>query len=271
MTGTTSTSSGPPSGPAAPPLARRSIRSEIWLVFALSLGASGVRAALEIIGDLTTKKVPLRGQVTVLNGSQAQQSWLDLALQLTSIATAIVPVLLVAYFLSIAGDSLRTLGLDWSRPAADAVRGAGLAALLGGGGLALYLVAHALGGSLIVVPENLPAVWWRIPVLLLSAVQNAVLEEVLVAGYLLHQLKKLGWGDYRALLVSAFVRASYHLYQGVGAFVGNFVMGLIFGRIYQRFGRTAPLVIAHALIDAVAFIGYIALAGHVSWLPVPGR
>ena len=267
MTGTTSTEPAPP----APTLARRSIRAEVWLVFALSLGASGIRAALDIIRDLTTTKVPLKAQVTVLNGSQAQQSWLDLTLQLMSIATAMVPVFLVMYFLSIAGDSLRTLGMDWSRPAADAIRGAALAALIGGSGLALYLVAQAHGGNLIVVPENLPAVWWRIPVLLLSAIQNAVVEEVLVAGYLLHQLKKLGWGDYRALLVSALVRGSYHLYQGIGAFVGNFVMGLIFGRMYQRFGRTAPLVIAHALIDAVAFIGYIALAGHVSWLPVPGR
>jgi hypothetical protein len=28
-----------------------------------------------------------------------------------------------------------------------------------------------------------------------------------------------------------------------------------------------PLVIAHSLIDAVAFAGYAALHGHVSWLP----
>jgi hypothetical protein len=40
------------------------------------------------------------------------------------------------------------------------------------------------------------------------------------------------------------------------------------GRLYQRWGRTTPLVIAHTLIDAVAFIGYALLAGHVGWLPV---
>jgi membrane protease YdiL (CAAX protease family) len=105
----------------------------------------------------------------------------------------------------------------------------------------------------------------------MSAAQNAVLEEVLVAGYLLHQLRKLGWGDNRALAVSALLRGSYHLYQGFGAFLGNVAMGLLFGRIYQRFGRTAPLVVAHTLIDSVAFVGYIVLAGHASWLPVPGR
>ena len=30
-----------------------------------------------------------------------------------------------------------------------------------------------------------------------------------------------------------------------------------------------PLIIAHFLIDAVAFVGYALLAGHVSWLPKP--
>jgi hypothetical protein len=29
------------------------------------------------------------------------------------------------------------------------------------------------------------------------------------------------------------------------------------------------MIIAHFLIDAVAFVGYALLAGHVSWLPAP--
>jgi hypothetical protein len=28
-----------------------------------------------------------------------------------------------------------------------------------------------------------------------------------------------------------------------------------------------PMIVAHSLIDAVAFIGYALLVGHVSWLP----
>ena len=28
-----------------------------------------------------------------------------------------------------------------------------------------------------------------------------------------------------------------------------------------------PMIIAHTLIDSVAFVGYAALHGHVSWLP----
>jgi hypothetical protein len=44
-------------------------------------------------------------------------------------------------------------------------------------------------------------------------------------------------------------------------------MGLIFARLYRRWGRVMPLLIAHGLIDTVAFVGYVLLAGHVSWLP----
>ena len=107
------------------------------------------------------------------------------------------------------------------------------------------------------------------PVLVLSAIQNALLEEVLVVGYLLHRLRQLGWSDNRALALSAGLRGSYHLYQGFGGFLGNAAMGLVFGRIWQRTGRTTQLVITHATIDTFAFVGYALLRGKVSWLPVP--
>jgi membrane protease YdiL (CAAX protease family) len=44
-------------------------------------------------------------------------------------------------------------------------------------------------------------------------------------------------------------------------------MGLIFGYLYKRWGRVMPMIIAHTLIDTVAFVGYAVLHGHVSWLP----
>jgi membrane protease YdiL (CAAX protease family) len=260
----------PPADPAVALPPRRWLVQEVWLVFALSLGASGLRALLRLLDDLTSGTA-LDQQAAVLNGTQAPgRPWLDLALQLTSIGFGLVPVLLVIHLLTRSGESLRTLGLDTSRVSSDVVRGVLLAAAVGGAGILFYLAAHATGANLTVVPENLPDIWWRYPVLVLSAAQNAILEEVLVAGYLLHRLRQLGWSDNRALVVSALLRGSYHLYQGFGGFAGNLVMGLVFGRLYQRWGRVAPLVVAHTIMDVVAFIGYALLAGHVSWLPTPG-
>jgi membrane protease YdiL (CAAX protease family) len=176
-------------------------------------------------------------------------------------------VVLVFYLLARSGEGPSDIGLDASQPALDAARGAVIAAVIGGAGLGLYLAAHRLGISLTVVPESLPAVWWRIPVLILSAAQNGILEEVLVIGYLLRRLDQLGWDPWKAIACSAILRGSYHLYQGFGAFLGNAVMGVIFGILYRRWGRVTPLVIAHTLIDAVTFIGYAALNGRVSWIP----
>jgi membrane protease YdiL (CAAX protease family) len=140
---------------------------------------------------------------------------------------------------------------------------------VGGVGLGFYLVAWHSGTNLTVAPSSLPDVWWRIPVLVASAAQNGLTEEVIVVGYLLLRLRELGWSDGRALVASAVLRGSYHLYQGLGGFVGNVAMGLLFGRLFQRRGRVVPLVVAHTLIDAVTFVGYVLLVGKVSWIPTP--
>jgi len=246
---------------------RRLVGWEILVVFAVSLGASGVTALVELIGSLTGRSA-LRQQHAVLNGSLAPgRPWLDLALQVTNITLSLAPVALVIYLLARSGESVSSIGLDLRTPGADVVRGMLLAAVIGGSGLLLYLAAFHIGISLNVVPEQLPAVWWRIPVLIASAAQNGILEESVVLGYLLHRLDQLGWPAGRAILASALVRGSYHLYQGFGGFVGNAAMGVIFGCLYRRWGRVMPMIIAHTLIDSVTFVGYAALHGRVSWLP----
>jgi membrane protease YdiL (CAAX protease family) len=224
---------------------------------------------VQFIGSLTAHQ-SLSSQAAVLNGSRAPgRPLLDLSLQLLNIALSLAPVLLVLYLLARAGERPSSIGLDARQPVRDLARGAVLAALIGGTGLGLYLAAFHSGVELNVVAEDLPDVWWRIPVLLLSAAQNAILEEIVVVGYLLSRLDRLGVKPARAIALSAVIRGSYHLYQGAGGFVGNAAMGLIFGVLYRRWGRVMPLIIAHTLIDAVAFVGYALLVGHVSWLPRP--
>ncbi|MFI0219541.1 CPBP family intramembrane glutamic endopeptidase [Streptomyces lydicus] len=253
---------------AAEEPSRKVLRSETLIVLGLSLGASALSALISFIGSVT-KPGGLKHQAATLNASHAPgRPWLDLAWQLFGIATALVPVALVAHLLMRErADGLRAIGFDRRRPGFDLSRGAGLAAVIGGSGLLLYLGARAAGFNLTVVPEALPDVWWKIPVLVASAVQNAVLEEVIVVGYLLRRLDQLGWSSMAALAASAVLRGSYHLYQGIGGFLGNMVMGVIFVLLYRRWGRVGPLVAAHALIDTVAFLGYALLAGRVGWLP----
>jgi membrane protease YdiL (CAAX protease family) len=248
----------------------RLMRWEIVTVFAVSLGASGIYALVQYIGSLTAQQAVSK-QAVVVHGTLAPgRPLLDLFLQLTNITLSLAPVLLVFYLLARSGERpTKTLGLDLSQPGKDLAWGALLAAVIGGTGLGLYLIAYHAGVELNVVAENLPDVWWRFPVLVLSAAQNGILEEVVVVGYLLSRLDKLGVNPVAAIAISAVIRGSYHLYQGIGAFFGNAAMGVIFGLFYRRYGRVAPLIIAHTLIDAVTFIGYALLAGHVGWLPAP--
>jgi membrane protease YdiL (CAAX protease family) len=258
----------PGSGELDGGLGRRRLVAEIWLLLGVSLGMSALYAVIRYIGAVTAG--PVQGQVAQLNGSAAPgRPWLDLALQLAGLLNAVVPALLAVHLLGRHGGGAAAIGLDGRRRGRDLAEGAALAAAVGGVGLIGYLIAWHSGANLTVSPSGLPDVWWRIPVLVLSAIQNAVTEEVIVLGYLLVRLRELGWGPWRALAASSLLRGAYHFYQGLGGFLGNVAMGLLFGWLFQRRGRVMPMLVAHALIDIVAFVGYVLLSGKVSWIPTP--
>jgi membrane protease YdiL (CAAX protease family) len=249
------------------PRERFLLKWEIVALFAVSLGLSGVSAFVSLIGSLTAHASLASQQVTIVGTPVPGRPLYGFFLQLVSLAAGVAPVFLAFYLLARSGEGASAIGVDRSQPWRDFGRGAALAALIGGSGLGLYFAAYKSGIAVNIVAESLPAVWWRIPILLLSALQNGLLEEVLVTGYLLTRLEKLGVRPAVAVAISATLRGSYHLYQGFGGFLGNAIMGVIFGTLFLRWRRVTPMIIAHTLIDAVAFVGYALLVGHVSWLP----
>ena len=248
-------------------LTRRTLLGETALVLGVSLGASAIWSVLSIIRKATAE-VALSAQTTAMNSSVTpDRPWLDLAYQLTGIALALVPVLLALHLLRREDPHpVRTMGLDLRRPVPDIVLGLGLTAVIGIPGLGLYLLSRELGMNTSIAAANLVDVWWAVPVLVLAAVQNALLEEVVMIGYLFRRWTQAGWGTWQVIVTSALIRGTYHLYQGFGGFVGNAVMGLAFGWLYTRTRRVMPLVIAHALLDIVAFVGYALLRARLSWL-----
>ncbi|MEI2827140.1 MAG: type II CAAX endopeptidase family protein [Dermatophilaceae bacterium] len=262
-------------------ITRRTLHTEMLVVLGMSLGASAIWSILRII-ERHTRPVPISQQTSALNTTVTpDRPWLDLAYQLVGIGLALVPVALVGYLLTqlpgltAAADTRHTgsirpglagLGLDLRRPWRDLGLGVGLAVLIGVPGLGFYLAARAMGSNTTVAAANLGESWWTVPVLVLSALQNGIVEEVIVVGYLLTRMEQAQWRLPVAIAVSAVIRGAYHLYQGFGGFVGNVVMGVVFALVWRRTRRVAPLVVAHALIDIVAFIGYAVLKGHVGWL-----
>ena len=255
-----------------PPLPRtdtppRTLVTETALVLGVSLGASAIYAVLAMI-KLLTARVALNQQTSALNQAVTpDRPWLDLAYQLAGIGLGVVPALLALHLLTRDDPRARALvGADLRRPGRDLALGTGLAALIGIPGLGLYVVARSLGLNTQVSAAGLEAVWWAVPVLVLAAAQNAILEEVVMLAYLFTRWGQAGWRLATIIGVSALIRGSYHLYQGFGGFVGNIVMGVVFGLVYARTRRVMPLIVAHTLLDVVAFVGYTLLKGHVSWL-----
>ncbi|WP_240009839.1 CPBP family intramembrane glutamic endopeptidase [Lentzea sp. CC55] len=245
---------------------KRGYQLELLIVFSMTLGLSGLRSLVRLVDSLL-QPTPLNQQSVALNVPQARADLLDLVAQLLGVLQLAAWGGIGLYLLWRTGIKLKVIGLDGTRKLADSLGALGLAAIIGIPGLAFYFAAWTLGLNLAVQPSTLDNQWWMNVALVLAAAGNAWAEEVLVVGYLITRLRQLGWRQYTALVAAAVLRGSYHLYQGFGGFVGNLVMGLVFGYYWQRTKRLWPLVIAHTILDVVAFVGYAMLRGKVSWLP----
>jgi membrane protease YdiL (CAAX protease family) len=227
-------------------------KHELWLVVMLSLGASAIYSLVSLLRKLTSEE-GLAGSTTTINRPLAQEPWLDLLSQLASISLSLVPILLALYFLRQDGISLG-LKPRWK----DLLHALALAALIGVPGIGLYFLALELGLTSTVVPSALGEHFWTVPILLLAALRAGLLEEIIAVGFVMKKLKLISptLTLVVVILISALFRASYHLYQGYSAFLGNFVMGLVFAYYFHKTGRVAPLVIAHTLMNSVVFVGY---------------
>ena len=249
---------------------RRRLGVELWVVMGISLGQSAVYSLLSLV-DKLTKEVPLSQQTTTINTSvAAERPWLDLSYQVVNLVFPLMPVALVLYLLWVhlrpEDGPFRSMGFDLRRPWFDLGMGFATFAIVGAAGLAFYVAARQMGINTTVSAASLAAHWWTVPVLVLRAIMNGVLEEVVMIGYLFTRWRQRGGNVWVILAVSALVRGGYHLYQGFGGFIGNAVMGALFGLLYLRTKRVMPLVVTHALLDIVAFVGYSFLSARVTWL-----
>jgi membrane protease YdiL (CAAX protease family) len=242
---------------------RRGMRIEIAVVLAVTFGLSAYTAFLQLIEAVL---LGLAGRRVALNPRRSPFDLIDLGLNLAVTFQLVAWGALAVYLLWRSGFGLAQIGLGKLRWRPDVLGGLGLAALIGLPGLGLYVAARALGLSAHVEPAELYDTWWRIPVLLLTAFANGWAEEVIVVAFLLTRLRQLRVNPLAAMLASSLLRGAYHLYQGFSAGLGNVVMGLVFAYVWRRTGRLWPLIIAHGIIDSVAYVGYALAAGHLGWL-----
>jgi membrane protease YdiL (CAAX protease family) len=243
---------------------KRALRSEVLVVLGLSFFVYAAFAALQYAEDVT--RLPIEAPVTV-RYVPPEFDGIDYARRFLRELTSLVPVALVAHVLARSGESMRRIGFDLTRPVFDVTFGIALVVVTLVASTGLLAAAHTLDLPLRpLIGVNADAHWSATPLLLLSSAVAGVSEEVIVNGYLLIRLADLGWGWRRALAASALLRGSYHIYQGIGGFGSNIVIGLVAGRIFQRTNRIMPLVIAHFLNDVVAFAVDFFWTGRPDWL-----
>jgi membrane protease YdiL (CAAX protease family) len=238
----------PPDGSVPPPrLHRRTLIEEIIVVLWLSVLARTAYAILSLI------EAPIAG-VVVAAADQSNA----FPRQLIGFVVGVAPAALVVHLLRRSGEGVSVVGLENDRITQDVGRGVALSIVVGAVGFGIYLAAVELGVNRFVVPTPPLGHWWTIPALVLNAVEAGVVEEIVVLGYLVTRLEQLSWSAAASVAASALLRASYHLYQGWGGFVGNLAMGLLFGVLFLRLGRrTWPFVVAHTLLDLGAGVGFI--------------
>jgi membrane protease YdiL (CAAX protease family) len=229
------------------------LAEEILVVLSLSVLRPAAFAILSLL------EAPVTGVVV----AAADQSS-EFTRQVLGFIFALAPVFLVVHLVRVSGEGVAVIGLAPDRPAQDLARGAVLSAIVGLAGVGIYLAAVELGVNRFVLPVPPLGHWWTIPALVLSAVAAGLVEEVVVLGYLVTRLRQLSWTPLQAIVASALLRGSYHLYQGWGGFAGNLAMGALFGFLFLRWGRrTWPFVVAHVLLDVGAGVGFILFRDHL--------
>lgn len=236
-----------------PPADRAMLAEEILVVLSLSVLRPAAFAILSLI------EAPIAGVVV----AAADQST-EFTRQVLGFIFALAPVFLVVHLVRRSGEGVAVMGLSRDRPAQDLARGAVLFVVVSLAGMGVYLAAVGLGVNRFVLPVPPLGHWWTVPALVLNAVESGLVEEVVVLGYLVTRLRQLSWTPVQAIVASALLRGSYHLYQGWGGFVGNLAMGALFGFLFLRWGRrTWPFVVAHVLLDIGAGVGFLLFRDHL--------
>ena len=146
-----------------PSVTKRSLLLEVVIVMWVSLGASAVRALLTFAERLISD-VPLSGQTATIIAPIVATPWLHFLFQLAGIVLPLGAVALVVYLLHASGESLADIGVDRTQPRRDVLRGAALAAVIGGAGLIFYLIAVQLGINVQIAASTLPGNWYDIHV-----------------------------------------------------------------------------------------------------------
>jgi membrane protease YdiL (CAAX protease family) len=163
------------------------------------------------------------------------------------------PVLVVGYLLIRSREGWPGIGLTRLR-AGDL----GLGAVLWVASFVLVLVlaqvfSHFGQREVDFLTEGLP-LWFRVLQAVLIAATAGVTEEIVVRGYAQTRLEQLRAPTAVILLVPTALWGVLHVYQGLGAALTIFCLGLMYAAWFHRTRRLWPLILAHTLFDMTQLV-----------------
>jgi membrane protease YdiL (CAAX protease family) len=163
------------------------------------------------------------------------------------------PVLVIGYLLARSQEGWAGIGLTRFRPA-----DIGMGAVLWVASFFLVLVLAQLfqyfgQREVDFLTEGLP-LWFRVVQAVLIAVTAGVTEEIVVRGYAQTRLEQLRVSTPAILLVPTALWGILHVYQGLGAALTIFCLGLLYAWYFHRTRRLWPLILAHTLFDMTQLV-----------------
>jgi uncharacterized protein len=242
---------GPPPGrpPARNPLPRpagtpRMLRLELGLVLLLAFSPGILGLLLLALGPAGSAEVE----------AQLVPSLVSIVFELF---LSWSPVLVVGFLLARNREGWAGIGLTRFR-AGDL----GMGAVLWVASFILVLVLAQLfqyfgQREVDFLPEGLP-LWFRSLQAVLIAVTAGVTEEIVVRGYAQTRLEQLRAPTAVIILLPTALWGVLHVYQGVGAALTIFGLGLMYAWYFQRTRRLWPLILAHILFDATQLVFILA-------------
>jgi membrane protease YdiL (CAAX protease family) len=228
-----------------PPGSPRMLRLELGLVLLLAFSPGVLGLLLMALGPE--------------NSSQVEAQLLpSLVSMIFEVFLSFTPVLVIGFLLARNREGWAGIGLTRFR-AGDL----GMGAILWVASFVLVLVLAQLfqyfgQREVDFLPEGLP-LWFRAVQAVMIAVTAGVTEEIVVRGYAQTRLEQLRAPAAVILLLPTALWGVLHVYQGPGAALTIFGLGLMYAWYFQRTRRLWPLILAHTLFDLTQLV--LILAG----------
>jgi membrane protease YdiL (CAAX protease family) len=200
----------------------------------------------EVVAVLAVVVVPnLLATVTSLCGVIVTwpSYWLE-ALNETVLCGCTIFVTL--YLIGRSGETWERFGVTRPR-ISDFLIGFGMMVVAECGWRVLCVFLPDTGGHQNVIRPARSDTEYAMMVLMYAAVGYS--EELVTRAYLITRLTVLLHSPHRAVVASALIFASMHIYQSVPGVLNSLVIGITFGVVFLMIRRVWPLAIGHALYD----------------------